>query len=79
MDDELRQYLVGLEERLNRRIDELEARLPNAEHNAERTMHLRHRTALTRVSMLDELLALVEQRLYRLELRLLGRKDAPSA
>ena len=75
MDDELRQYSVALEERLNRRIDELEARLPNA----ERTIHLRHRTALTRVSMLDELLAAVEQRLYRLEFRLLGRKDALSA
>lgn len=68
MDDELRQSLAGLEERLNERIERSENNLLSAFYGWARTMEIKVRS----LHSFDERLSVVEERLAELE-----RKQQP--
>lgn len=73
MDDELRKYLVEMEERIvrqiNQRAENTETKLLTAFHGWARSMEIRVRNASTLTMGFDERLALAEERISELERR----------
>jgi hypothetical protein len=67
MDQELKQYLEAMEDRLNARIEKVETNLLTAFHGWGRSMEIRVRGVSTMATGFDERLALVEERVSELE------------
>ena len=67
MDQELKQYLQDMEQRVYDRIEKTETNLLKAFHKWARPMELRVNGMTTLVTGFDERLALIESRLFDLE------------
>jgi hypothetical protein len=67
MDNELKQYLVDMEERLNARVEKVETNLVTTFRGWARAMEIRVRGVSSVTAGFDERLALAEERISALE------------
>ena len=67
MDEELKQHLAAMENRLNERIERSETALLSAFHRWARSMEIRVRHSGNAVAGFDERLTLAEERISDLE------------